>query len=45
MKFIYLLLIFIPFNLLIAQSSEEYLCYPKDPKARYREHNYDMLKE
>ena len=44
MKFIHLLLIFIPFNLLIAQSSEEYLCYPKDPKARYREHNYDMLK-
>lgn len=27
-----------------SQTSEEYLCYPKDPKARYREHNYDMIK-
>ena len=24
--------------------TDDYLCYPKDPKARFREHNYDMIK-
>lgn len=44
MKYLILAFTFaISFNL-SAQSNEEYLCYPKDPKARYREHNYDMIK-
>lgn len=28
----------------IAQGVDDILCYPKDPKARYREHNVDMIK-
>jgi len=41
-KSLTLLLLFI--TLLGFSQSEDYLCYPKDPKARYREHNYDMIR-
>ncbi len=44
MKYVLLLVgFYLPF-ILQAQNNEDYLCYPKDPKARYREHNYDMIK-
>ena len=44
MKYLPLILFILFSNLLFSQSTDSYLCYPKDPIARYREHNYDMQK-
>lgn len=44
MRYFTILSLILVCNFLFAQNSDPYLCYPKDPIARYREHNYDMQK-
>ena len=44
MKFLFCLLFVLPLSYFVSAQSDSYLCYPKDPKARFREHNYDMIK-